>query len=93
VAGQNVTRKFKYTKPFANHFLYMHCVDDHNNLQHSGVSIEETWHTHCWANCLFAFLLLAILEVNDFLAFWSFIWDKKHKMELLHISEDSWLLL
>jgi hypothetical protein len=51
-AGQNVTKKFKYTESFANHFLYRHCVDDHNNLRHTGVSIEETWQTHCWvSNC------------------------------------------
>ena len=29
-------------------------------------------------------LLLAISEVNAFLAFPSFIWDKKDKIELLH---------
>ena len=78
-----MTTRFKYMEPFANHFLYRHCVDNHNNLRHSGVSIKETWHTHCWANCVFAFLLL-ILEVNTFLAFRSFIWDKADKKELLH---------
>jgi hypothetical protein len=82
-AGHNVTTRFKYTEPFVNHFLYRHCVDDHNNLRHSGVSIEETWHTHCWANCVFVFLL-AILEVNAFLAFRSFMWDKTDKKELFH---------
>jgi hypothetical protein len=52
--GQNVTKKFKYTEPFANHFLYRHCcVDDHNNLRHSGISIEQTWRTHRWANLFF----------------------------------------
>jgi hypothetical protein len=44
--GQNVMKKFKYMEPFANHFLYKHCVDDHNNLCHSGKSIEQTWCTH-----------------------------------------------
>jgi hypothetical protein len=33
--------------------------------------------------CLFAFLL-AISEVNTFLAFRSFVWDEEDKMELLH---------
>jgi hypothetical protein len=56
-AGKNVMKKCKYTKPFANHFLYRDCVDNHNNLQHSGVSIEETWCTHCRVNHVFAFLL------------------------------------
>jgi hypothetical protein len=32
-AGKNVTKKLKYTKPFANHFLYRHCVDDHNHIE------------------------------------------------------------
>lgn len=80
--GVNVTKKFKYTEPFANHFLYRHCVDDHNNLRHSGVSIEQTWRTHRWVNRVFAFLL-AISEVNAFLAFRFFIWDSEDKMELL----------
>jgi hypothetical protein len=80
--GQNVTKKFKYTEPFANHFLYRHCVDDHNNLRHSGISIEQTWRTHRWVNRVFAFLL-AISEVNAFLAFRFFIWDSVDKMELL----------
>jgi hypothetical protein len=82
-AGDHVTTRFKYTEPFSNHFLYRHCVDDHNNLRHSGVSIEETWKTHRWANRVFAFLL-AISEVNAFLAFRCFIWEKKDQMELLH---------
>jgi hypothetical protein len=80
--GVNVTKKFKYTEPFANHFLYRHCVDDHNNLRHSGISIEQTWKTHRWVNRVFAFLL-AISEVNAFLAFRFFIWDSEDKMELL----------
>ena len=44
--GENVTTKFYYTEPFANHFLFRHAVDDHNNLQHSVPSIEGTWVTH-----------------------------------------------
>jgi hypothetical protein len=91
-AGENVTKKFKYTEPFANHFLYRHCVDDHNNLRHSGVSIEETWRTHRWANRVFAFIL-AISEVNCFLAFRCFIWEKKDKMELLHFRKQLALAL
>jgi hypothetical protein len=78
-----VTKKFKYTEPFANHFLYRHCVDDHNNLGHTVISIEETCQIHCWFNHVFAFLL-AISEVNTFLAFRSFVWDEEDKMELLH---------
>ena len=40
--SENVTTKFYYTEPFANHFLFHHAVDDHNNLQHSVPSIEAT---------------------------------------------------
>ena len=59
---------FKYTEPFNNHYLYRHAVDDHNNLRHAGISIEETWLTHRWENRVFAFILL-ITEVNIFLAY------------------------
>jgi hypothetical protein len=37
-----VVTPIKYTEPFANHYLYRHAVDDHNNLRHSGISLEET---------------------------------------------------
>jgi hypothetical protein len=60
---------FRYHEPFENHFLYRHAVDDHNNNRHSDISIEETWTTHRWENRVFAFILVAISEVNIWLAF------------------------
>jgi Transposase IS4 len=65
--------KIKYTEPFDNHFLYRHAVDDHNNNRHKDISIEETWVTHRWENRVFAFIL-AISEVNAWLAFRAFVW-------------------
>jgi hypothetical protein len=44
--GNKATKEFKYTECFDNHFLYRHAVDDHNNLRHSDISLEETWSTH-----------------------------------------------
>ena len=61
--GTTVTTSFKYTEPYANHFLFRHAVDDHNNLRHSVPAIEETWTTMRWSNRVFAFLL-AVSEVN-----------------------------
>jgi hypothetical protein len=70
---------FKYIEPFDNHYRYRHAVDDHNNLRHSGISIEETWMTKRWECRVFAFIL-AITEVNIYLAFRYFVWssDTKH---------------
>lgn len=80
--GEETTKTFQYTEPFANHYDYRHVVDDHNNNRHSGISIEETWLTHRWENRVFAFLL-AISEVNAFLAFKYFIWSKTDTTTLL----------
>jgi hypothetical protein len=44
--GNKATKEFKYTECFYNHFLYRHAVNDHNNLRHSDISLEETWSTH-----------------------------------------------
>jgi Transposase IS4 len=44
--GTKTIQSFKYMEPFENHYLYRHAVDDHNNLRHSDISIEETWVTH-----------------------------------------------
>ena len=74
-------KQFKYTEPFANHYLYRHCVD-HNNLRHSVPSIEGTIKTHCWENRVFSFLL-AISEVNAYLAMKEFVWEDK-KILTLH---------
>jgi hypothetical protein len=72
VDGEQKT--FKYMEPFENHYLYRHAVDDHNNLRHSDISLEETWVTHRWENIVFAFVL-AITEVNVYLAMRFFVWQ------------------
>ena len=50
-----------------NHFLYQHSVNDHNNKQHSPISLEVVWATKYWPNHVFAFLL-GVMEVNVNLA-------------------------
>ena len=74
--GITVKREFKYTTVFYNHFKYRHSIDDHNNLRHSVPSLEETWITHRWPNRVFSFLL-AISEINTYLALKYFVWKKK----------------
>ncbi len=64
---------FKYKKPFDWHFRYRHSVDDHNNLRHALPSLEDTWVTQRWEIRVFAFLL-AITEVNTYLACKYFVW-------------------
>ena len=47
--GQKVNVTFKYTKPFLNHYKYMHRVDDdHNNLRQSPISLEKLLSTKDW---------------------------------------------
>ena len=75
-------KQFKYCEPFANHYLYRHSVDDHNNLRQSMPAIEKTWVTHRWPTRVFQFLL-AISEVNTYKAFVYFIW-KDEKCMTLH---------
>jgi hypothetical protein len=65
--GVKVVQRFWYMCPFDWHFRYRHAVDDHNNLRHVMPSIEDSWVTMRWEVWVFAFLL-AITEVNDFLA-------------------------
>ena len=64
-------------EPFANHFLYCHMVDDHNNLRHAAPSIEATWKTQRWPIRLFSFLI-AITEINTFIAFRYFVWKESY---------------
>ena len=68
------TIKFKYTKPFSDHFRYRHAVDDHNNLRHSSPSLENTWVTCRWVNRVFAFLL-AVTEINVYLYLRYVLWS------------------
>ena len=66
VTGPKKT-KFNYPEGVGNHFLYRHSVDDHNNKQHSPISLEVVWGTKYWPNRVFSFLL-AVTEVNVNLA-------------------------
>ena len=56
-----------YPEVVGNHFFYCHSVDDHNNRQHSSISLEVVWAMKYWPNQGFAFLL-SITEVNVNLA-------------------------
>ena len=67
---------FQYTKPFDWHVCYRHAVDDHNNLRHALPSLEDTWVTQRWEIQVFAFLL-AVTEVNTYLAMRHFVWPKE----------------
>jgi hypothetical protein len=71
--GEQRTTEFLYMEPFSLHFQYRHDVDDHNNLCHAVPSIEETWVTTRWALRVFEFVL-AVTEVNIFLALRFFVW-------------------
>ena len=73
---------FKYMEPFYNHYKFRHAVDDHNNLRHSPISLEETWITRRWENRVFAFLL-AITEVNMFLVHRYWIWEPNQQQTFL----------
>ena len=78
---KEIKSSFNLQEPFANHYLYRHAVDDHNNVRHSLPSIEDTWGTHRWPARVFSFIL-AISEVNTWLIFRHFIW-KKDDMDLV----------
>ena len=50
-------KTFKYTEVIANHYNYRGAVDEHNAYRHDcgtkhGLSLEETWKTTRWANCV-----------------------------------------
>eukprot|EP00804_Cyclotella_cryptica_P016494 CCRYP_004714-RA/>CCRYP_004714-RA protein AED:0.38 eAED:-0.33 QI:0/-1/0/1/-1/0/1/0/213 len=87
---------FKYKKPFDWHFCYRHAVDDHNNLRHALPSLEDTWITQRWEIWVFSFLL-AITEVNVYLALKYFVWPLEGLEEFPTLLEFrrqfSWLLI
>ena len=65
--GRTITKTFKYTVPFYNHFKFRHQVDDHNNKRHSPISVEDSIGVKRWALRQFMFLF-AISEINCKLA-------------------------
>ena len=50
-------KTFHYPEVMGNHFLHQHSVDDHNNKQHSPISLEVVWAMKYWPKHVFAFLL------------------------------------
>ena len=70
-AGVEVVHRFRYACPFDWQFRYRHAVDNHNNLCHGLPLIEDSWITQRWEIWVFSFIL-AISEVNAFLALWYF---------------------
>ncbi len=46
--GNELHKKITNTKPFQLHFQYCHIVDNHNNLCHAPLRIENTWRTDYW---------------------------------------------
>eukprot|EP00804_Cyclotella_cryptica_P019867 CCRYP_017044-RA/>CCRYP_017044-RA protein AED:0.24 eAED:0.24 QI:0/-1/0/1/-1/0/1/0/190 len=81
-ASETKTASFHYPEPFFLHFKYRLTVDDHNNLRHAVPSIEETWITTRWVLRCFQ-NLLAVTEVNMYLAFQFIVWDGNERMTLL----------
>ena len=93
LAGKTQNVSFRYKIPFSNHFDYRHVVDDHNNLRHQVPSLEQTWTTHRWAIRVFSFLL-AVTEVNCYLAFRYFVWDEERRMDFMAFrSKLGWALI
>jgi Transposase IS4 len=80
-SGEKATVTFKYMEPFFNHFKYRHQVDDHNNMRHSPISLEESLSTKDWKIRVFSFIL-AIVEVNARLAFCRWISTNKSVTQL-----------
>ena len=70
--GQMV--QFKYTELYDCHFKYRQLIDGHNNKRHAVPSIEGSLGTQCWAMLVFQFVL-AVLEVNLYLANKAFAWS------------------
>jgi hypothetical protein len=62
--GQRINKSFHYTEPFFNHFKFRHQVDDHNNLRHSPISLEESIITKDWKIRVFM-LILALVKVYN----------------------------
>ena len=52
--GVKKNGKFHYPEVLGNHFLYRHSVNDHNNKQHSPISLEVVWATKYWPNRVFS---------------------------------------
>ena len=68
-------------------------VDDHNNLRHMYPSLEHIWVTQIWATRVFTFLI-ALCEVNTYLAFRYYIWIESKRMGMMEFrSKLAWALI
>ena len=74
--GSTNIKKFQYAVLFTYHFHYRHIVEDHNGLSHMYPSLEQICVTHRWPTRVSTFLL-ALYEVNTYLAFRYFFGPKK----------------
>jgi hypothetical protein len=66
--GVKMMQTFQFRLPYDWHYKYCHAVNNHNNMRHSLQSIEHTITATCWEMHVF-FFVLAVLEVNAFLAY------------------------
>ena len=68
-------------------------MGDHNGIRHQVPSLEQTWRTHRGANRVFSFLL-AVTEVNCYLAFRFFVWSDEGKIDFMTFrSRLAWSLI
>ena len=58
VNGAHRVVKFCYPEVVHNHYAYRDMIDNHNPQHMHPISMEETWITGCWPNCVFCFLLV-----------------------------------
>ena len=68
---------FHYTKVFSNHFCGRHAVDDSYKCCIQPISLEETWQTSNWENCVFAYFM-GTAAAN---AQYAYQYFSKHKQE------------
>ena len=61
VDGVKKMAKFKYPEIMNNHYKFGDMVNNHNSFQMHPISMEETWMTMRWANCVFCFLLMVTM--------------------------------
>ena len=63
VSGTKQVVTFKYPEVVHKHYQYRDVIDNHNLQRMHPISMEETWMTTHWPNCVFCFLL-AVTMVN-----------------------------
>ena len=57
VEGVKRVVEFQYPEIVHNHYKFCDMIDNHNSFWMHPISMEETWMTMRWANCMFCFLL------------------------------------